>query len=82
LAEEENVKPINVKHIGANHTSAEEVVVGKFIQLLKWFIICMEEWREIKEFPNYSVSNLGNILNTKINKMMKLNKNLVIITLV
>jgi len=34
----------------------------------------MEEWREIKEFPNYSVSNLGNILNTKTKKMMKLNK--------
>jgi len=34
----------------------------------------MEEWREIKDFPNYSVSNSGNILNTKTNKMMKLNK--------
>ena len=33
----------------------------------------MEEWRIIKDFPNYSVSNLGNIINNKTNKLMKLN---------
>lgn len=33
----------------------------------------MEEWRVITEFPNYSVSNLGNVMNNKSNKMMKLN---------
>jgi hypothetical protein len=34
----------------------------------------MEEWRVITEFPNYSISNLGNVLNTLTNKIMKLNK--------
>jgi lambda repressor-like predicted transcriptional regulator len=33
----------------------------------------MEEWRKISEFPNYSVSNFGNVMNTKTNKIMKLN---------
>lgn len=33
----------------------------------------MEEWREIKDFPNYNVSNLGNVMNIKTNKQMKLN---------
>jgi molybdenum-dependent DNA-binding transcriptional regulator ModE len=33
----------------------------------------MEEWREIFEFPNYSVSNLGNVKNNKTNKLMKIN---------
>ena len=33
----------------------------------------MEEWRVITDFPNYSVSNYGNVINTKTNKMMKLN---------
>ncbi len=32
----------------------------------------MEEWRVITDFPNYSISNLGNVLNTQTNKMMKL----------
>jgi len=31
----------------------------------------MEEWRVIKEFPNYSVSNLGNIINNKTNKTLR-----------
>lgn len=32
----------------------------------------MEEiWKPIKDFENYSVSNLGNIMNTKTNKIMK-----------
>lgn len=33
----------------------------------------MEEWREIRDFPNYSVSNLGNVMNNKTNKLMRLN---------
>lgn len=33
----------------------------------------MEEWLVINEFPNYSVSNLGNVMNNKTNKRMKLN---------
>jgi len=33
----------------------------------------MEEWRIIEDFPNYSVSNFGNIKNIKTNKLMKLN---------
>lgn len=33
----------------------------------------MEEWREIINFPNYSVSNLGNVKNNKTNKVMKIN---------
>lgn len=33
----------------------------------------MEEWRVITEFPNYSVSNLGNVINNKTNRNMKLN---------
>ena len=33
----------------------------------------MEEWLVINEFPNYSISNLGNVMNNKTNKMMKLN---------
>ena len=33
----------------------------------------MEEWRKIKEFPNYSVINFGNVMNSKTNKIMKLN---------
>jgi hypothetical protein len=32
----------------------------------------METWRIIKDFPNYSVSNLGNVINNKSNKLMKL----------
>lgn len=32
----------------------------------------MEEWHVINEFPNYSVSNLGNVMNNKTNKIMKL----------
>lgn len=32
----------------------------------------MEEWRKIEEFPNYSVSNFGNAMNVKTNKIMKL----------
>jgi len=33
----------------------------------------MEEWREIRDFPNYNVSNLGNVMNNKTNKLMRLN---------
>jgi len=33
----------------------------------------MEEWHIIEDFPNYSVSNLGNIKNNKTNRIMKLN---------
>jgi hypothetical protein len=33
----------------------------------------MEEWRKILNFPNYSVSNLGNVKNNKTNKLMKIN---------
>jgi hypothetical protein len=33
----------------------------------------MEEWRKIDEFPNYSVSNFGNVMNIKTNKLLKLN---------
>lgn len=32
----------------------------------------MEEWRKIDEFPNYIVSNFGNVMNVKTNKMLKL----------
>lgn len=32
----------------------------------------MEEWRVIKEHPNYSISNLGNVMNNKTNKIMKM----------
>jgi len=38
-----------------------------------WYIMNMEEWREIQEYPNYSVSNLGNVKNNTTNKMLKLN---------
>lgn len=30
-----------------------------------------EEWRTIKEFPNYKISNLGNVLNAVYNKPLK-----------
>jgi hypothetical protein len=33
----------------------------------------MEEWRPVSDFPNYSVSNFGNIKNNKTNRIMKLN---------
>lgn len=33
----------------------------------------MEEWRVISKFPNYSVSNLGNVMNTKTGRIMRLN---------
>ena len=33
----------------------------------------MEEWREIQDFPNYNVSNFGNVKNNKTNKLLKLN---------
>ena len=33
----------------------------------------MEEWRLINDFPNYSVSNFGNVKNNKTNRIMKLN---------
>ena len=32
----------------------------------------MEEWRVINDFPNYSVSNFGNVMNNKTNKPLKL----------
>lgn len=32
----------------------------------------MEEWRIINDFPNYSVSSFGNVMNIKTNKMMRL----------
>jgi len=32
----------------------------------------MEEWRTINQFPNYDVSNFGNVRNNKTTKMMKL----------
>ncbi len=32
----------------------------------------MEEWRQISDFPNYSVSNFGNVMNNKTNKMLRL----------
>jgi hypothetical protein len=31
----------------------------------------MEEWRVINNYPNYSVSNLGNVMNTTTNRMLK-----------
>ena len=31
----------------------------------------MEEYRKIKGFENYSVSNLGNVRNDKTNKILK-----------
>lgn len=31
----------------------------------------MEEWREIEDYPNYQVSNLGRIMNIKLNKIIK-----------
>jgi hypothetical protein len=33
----------------------------------------MEKWQVINDFPNYSVSNFGNVMNIKTNKIMKLN---------
>lgn len=33
----------------------------------------MEEWRVVQDFPNYSVSNFGNVKNTVTNKNMRLN---------
>ncbi len=33
----------------------------------------MEEWCVIKDYQNYSVSNFGNVMNSKTNKIMKLN---------
>lgn len=38
-----------------------------------WYIHIMEEWRIITDFPNYSVSNFGNVKNNKTNRIMKLN---------
>ena len=32
----------------------------------------MEEWRVINNFPNYCVSNLGNVKNNNTNKLMKM----------
>ena len=32
----------------------------------------MEKWRVISDFPNYSISNFGNVMNVKTNKIMKL----------
>ena len=32
----------------------------------------MEEWRTITDFPNYSVSNFGNVMNNKTKKLLKL----------
>lgn len=32
----------------------------------------MEEWKIINDFSNYSISNFGNVMNTKSNKKMKL----------
>jgi len=32
----------------------------------------MEEWRTVKDFPNYQVSSLGRVRNIKFNKEMKL----------
>ena len=32
----------------------------------------MEEWRKISDFPNYSISSFGNVINVKTNKMLRL----------
>jgi len=32
----------------------------------------MEEWRVINDYPNYSVSNFGNVMNKKTNRIMKI----------
>ena len=32
----------------------------------------MEEWHIIQDFPNYCVSNFGNVKNNKTNRIMKL----------
>ena len=34
-----------------------------------------EEWRDISDFPNYKVSNLGRILNIKRNRILNLSPN-------
>ena len=31
----------------------------------------MEEWRKVEEFPNYSVSNLGNVRNDETGRILK-----------
>ena len=33
----------------------------------------MEEWRPISDFPNYSVSNYGNVKNINTNNQFRLN---------
>jgi hypothetical protein len=35
----------------------------------------MEEWKQIDDYPNYSVSNLGNVKNNKTNKLLSLSEN-------
>lgn len=31
----------------------------------------MEQWKTIDEYPNYMVSNMGNVINVKTNKILK-----------
>ena len=35
----------------------------------------MESWKKIDNYDNYMISNLGNIKNTKRNKLLSPNKN-------
>lgn len=35
----------------------------------------MEDWKQIQDYPNYSVSNFGNVRNDKTGKLLKINLN-------
>lgn len=64
VSDEYPVKNYNLK------IQQEQAILKEFEEL--GYHICQEKWVKIKDFPNYEISNLGNVRNSKM-KLLKPN---------